>query len=597
MKSLRFLLIPLLGASILAAGFPLHAQGHTYSSDQISQMVAPIALYPDALMSQVLMASTYPNQVAETDQWVRANPNLSGSTLDSALATATWDPSVIALAKFPTVLDRMAQNITWTTDLGNAFLTQRTDVMSAVQALRSAAYENGTLRTNAQESVVTEGPNIVIRPASPEVIYVPTYQPTVVYGSYWNYPSYYYPGVWDPWPGYSFVNGFAWGLGYLFGNILFGGCDWGHHDVWMNYGVINSCSIYHNCPYYGGGYGGGGYGHQQWNHNSGGVDYQNGGTGQPYGGRSRGNINSVAPGNLSRVEPATLRANRGDVGSVDNRTAQRGQAGTTTRDMSRTSQRDMAINTPRDMNRNAQRGQTDPAVRGTGRPAMNDPRGTSARNGMRAPIDPATFPTRGGNRQTGQPSAGSPRQATDRPAAHGPTDYAARGGMRTPIDPTTFPTRGANRQTVQPSAGLSRQDSNRSTAHGAIGYSGQSYNRTTQRGSADYAPRGDNRATVNNPNNFAARGYNRPATNGAPSYSPRGTNRPSSNGSATYSSRSTNRPSPSGPSGYARSGGGQSYSRPSAPSSRASAPSGGHAGGGGGRSGGSHGGHAGGVRR
>ncbi len=214
MKALRFLLIPLLGCSILAGGLSLHAQGRTYSPDQVTQMVAPIALYPDALMSQVLMASTYPNQVVETDQWVRANPGLTGSALDSALATATWDPSVISLSKFPTVLDRMAQNITWTTDLGNAFLYQRTDVMDAVQDLRSAAYQNGTLRTTEQERVVVEGPDIVIQPSTPEVIYVPVYQPSVVYGSYWNYPSYYYPGVWDPWPGYSFINGFAWGIGY-----------------------------------------------------------------------------------------------------------------------------------------------------------------------------------------------------------------------------------------------------------------------------------------------------------------------------------------------------------------------------------------------
>jgi hypothetical protein len=589
MKSLRFLLIPLLGASVLAGSLPLRAQGHAYSSDQITQMVAPIALYPDALMSQVLMASTYPNQVTETDQWVRANPGLAGSTLDSALATATWDPSVIALAKFPTVLDRMAQNITWTTDLGNAFLAQRSDVMVAVQTLRSAAYQNGTLRTNEQERVVTEGPNIVIQPSTPEVIYVPTYQPVVVYGSYWNYPSYYYPGVWNPWPGYSFVNGFAWGLGYLFGNILFGGCDWGHHDVWMDCGVINSCSLYHNSPYSGSGYGGGEYGHQQWNHHSGGVDYQNGGTGQPYGGRSRGNINSVAAGNASRVEPATLSANRGNVGRVDNGTTRRGQAPNTTRDMSRTAQRDLAADT----------------ARGPGRPTMNNPRGNSARSGMRAPIDPATFPTRGGARQTGQGSAGYLRQGTDRPAAQGLTGYNTRGGMRTPIDPATFPTRGANRQTGQ--------DSNRMAAHGPTGYPGQGYNRTAQRGPADYASRGNNRPTVNSPSSYAARGnnraavnnpgsyaprgYNRPATDGAPSYSPRSTNRPSSNGSANYSSRSYNRPSPSGPSGYARSGGGQSYSRPSAPSGRASAPSGGHAGGGSGKSGGSHGGHGGGSHR
>ena len=484
MRSHRLLLIPLLGCLVFAGSLPLHAQGRAYSPDQINQMVAPIALYPDALMSQVLMASTYPNQVTETDQWVRANPGLSGGTLDSALATATWDPSVIALAKFPTVLDRMAQNITWTTDLGNAFLYQRDDVMDAVQSLRSAAYQNGTLRTNEQERVVTEGPNIVIQPSTPEVIYVPTYQPAVVFGSYWNYPSYYYPGVWNPWPGYSFVNGFAWGLGYLFGNILFGGCDWGHHDVWINNSVINSCGIYHNSPYYHDNHWGGGYGHQSWERHPGGVDYARGGTGAPYGGRNYDRINGIGRMNGDRggrIEPAAIRANRGDGAPSGDGTRQRDMTGTRTRDNGRTAQRDMTSNTPRDLNRNGQRAPIDSPVRGAGRPTMGDSRINTPRGSVRQPVDPATFPTRG----------------LDRQGAHGPTSYAG-------------------------------------------GYAGQGYDRPTQRGQMGSAPRDLNRPTVNSPRTTSERGYNRPSANSTPGYSARSVNRPSMQPQTGYSRSGNN---------------------------------------------------------
>ena len=583
MKALRFALISLLGCSVLAGGLSVHAQGTTYSSDQVTQMVAPIALYPDALMSQVLMASTYPTQVAESDQWVRANPGLKGSTLDSALSTATWDPSVIALAKFPTVLDRMAQNITWTTDLGNAFLYQRTDVMDAVQDLRSAAYQNGTLRTNEQERVVVEDQNIAIQPYQPEVIYVPVYQPSVVYGSYWNYPSYYYPAMWDPWPGYSFVNGFAWGFGYLFGNILFGGCDWGHHDVWMNYGAINNCSLYQNTPYYNNGCGGGDCNHQQWNHNSGGVDYNNGGTGQPYGGRSRGNINGVTAGHASRVGPTaagtlgsgsrstfsrttkppqTANATRdntrmtqrditANTARENTRTTQRGQAGITARDNARTTQRDMAANTARNTGRPTVNGTTNNAVRGAGRMTMNDP---------------TSYTTRGANRPNTNGVPNYSLRGTNRSAVNGPANNAVRG-------------------------------TNRSTANGSTGYAGQNYNRPAQRGQAGNTARSYNRPSVNSAPNYAGRSVNRPSANMGSNYAARGGNRPSVSSAPNYSMRGANRPSASGPSSYGRSGGGQSFSRPSGSGGRASAPSG-HAGGGRGASAGSHGGgHGGGGRR
>ena len=300
MRNLRLFLISSVVCSLLAGGLAFRAQGSLYSRDQIDQMVAPIALYPDALMSQVLMAATYPEQVADADQWVRANPDLTGSELDDALATATWDPSVIALCKFPTVLDKMADNIKWTSDLGNAFLNQKADVMDAVQSLRRAAYQSGHLQTTPQQRVVVQPQTIVIEPYAPDVIYVPAYQPAVVYGPIWSYPTYYYPTVWAPAPGVSFVNGFFWGLGFTIEHVLFGGCDWYHHDVFVNNTVIVNNRIFHNTPYYRRGYWHGHYGHQPWNHHYGRIDYAHVRSGAPYGGRSHGHIRGVerSPGSL-----------------------------------------------------------------------------------------------------------------------------------------------------------------------------------------------------------------------------------------------------------------------------------------------------------
>jgi hypothetical protein len=295
MRRLRLLLPALFVCATLAGGQSLHAQGRLYTMDQIDQMVAPIALYPDALMSQVLMAATFPDQVSDADGWVRANRGLTGPALDDALATATWDPSVIALCKFPSVLDRMADNIRWTTDLGYAFLDQRADVMSACQTLRRAAYQEGHLRTTPQQRVIYADQTVVIEPYTPGVIYVPAYQPSVVFGPVWSYPTYYYPAVWAPSPGYSFVNGFAWGLGFAVGNVLFGGCDWHHHDVYVNNTVIVNNAIYHNSPYYHQAELHGAYGHQHWAHVADRTSYARGGTGAPYGGRDHGRVHGAGP--------------------------------------------------------------------------------------------------------------------------------------------------------------------------------------------------------------------------------------------------------------------------------------------------------------
>ena len=210
----------------------------TISPQELDQMLAPIALYPDSLLAQVLIAATYPDQVTEADRWMKANPNLKGDALNDALDKMNWDLSVKALAPFPQVLDMMAKESAWTQRLGEAFLAQQADVMDAVQKLRQKAEAAGNLKSTEQMKVVTKGEAIEIEPANPEVVYVPRYDPVVVYGPWW-YPA-YPPLVYSPccWPGVAVgvgVFGFwgavavgpVWGWGW-------GSWGWGGHNVNIN---------------------------------------------------------------------------------------------------------------------------------------------------------------------------------------------------------------------------------------------------------------------------------------------------------------------------------------------------------------------------
>jgi hypothetical protein len=195
-------------------------QTQTFTADQLTDLVAPIALYPDGLLSQMLVASTYPLEVVEAQQWLQANPTLSGAQLTDAAKQQPWDPSVQALVAFPDVLKRLNQDVRWTTELGNAFLAQPTDVMAAVQRLRASAQANGRLTSTPQQTVSTETQNgqpaIVIQPANPDVVYVPTYDPAYIWGPpvFGSYPSLYYP-----------TYGLGWGPGIDLG--LWGGWGWG----------------------------------------------------------------------------------------------------------------------------------------------------------------------------------------------------------------------------------------------------------------------------------------------------------------------------------------------------------------------------------
>ncbi|MGB2616614.1 MAG: DUF3300 domain-containing protein, partial [Candidatus Acidiferrales bacterium] len=158
-------------------------QGVPLTADELQQLVAPIALYPDALVAQVLASATYPDQIAGAASWLQQHSYLTGATLMAAVDAQPWDPAVKALTQFPSVLGNLATNLTWTSSLGEAYHTQAADVMAAVQVLRAKALAAGNLKSGPQLSVVQQSPQvIVIQPVNPQVVYVPVYNPAVVYG-------------------------------------------------------------------------------------------------------------------------------------------------------------------------------------------------------------------------------------------------------------------------------------------------------------------------------------------------------------------------------------------------------------------------------
>ena len=164
---------------------PQDAQAPPYAQqtpEQLQRLVAPIALYPDSLVAQVLAASTFPEEVVEADRWVQAHPDLKGEALGQAVDQQAWDPSVKALAAFPSVLGNMDKNLSWTSTLGDAYYNQQQDVMDAVQVMRRKAQDAGALKSTPQEVVKEDGPTVVIEPAEPDVVYVPAYDPWLVYG-------------------------------------------------------------------------------------------------------------------------------------------------------------------------------------------------------------------------------------------------------------------------------------------------------------------------------------------------------------------------------------------------------------------------------
>jgi uncharacterized membrane protein YgcG len=193
------------------------------SPEQLDQLVAPIALYPDELVAQILAASSYPTEVVEAERWMQQHPDLKGQTLAQAVDQQSWDPSVKALTQFPTLLAMMDKNLSWTSALGDAYVNQSQNVLDAVQVMRRRAQQAGNLKSTPQETVTSEGQTIVIQPADPEIVYVPEYDPWVVYGG----PLAFYPG-WVGVPG-VFIDGPGIDFGVGVGIGLFGGFGWGWH--------------------------------------------------------------------------------------------------------------------------------------------------------------------------------------------------------------------------------------------------------------------------------------------------------------------------------------------------------------------------------
>ncbi len=295
------------------------AESAKLPAEQLDSLVAPIALYPDPLLAQVLAASTYPLEIIQLQQWLAKNKDLKDKALTDAVMKQNWDPSIQAMAALPEVVKRLADDIKWTAELGNAFLAQQSDVMDAVQRMRKKAQDKGNLKTTEQQKVETKVVEtktvIVVEPAKPEVIYVPSYDPVVVYGpAYYPYPPIYYPP-----PGY-----YAWGMAVSFGvgmaiGAAWGGCGWGHNDININ----RNNNFNRNTNISGGnrvnpqGNRGGAAGNN-WQHNSqhrGPTPYSDRSTANKYGGTTRGDSASNRQANAR--QNLGSQGNRVSAGTMD----------------------------------------------------------------------------------------------------------------------------------------------------------------------------------------------------------------------------------------------------------------------------------------
>jgi hypothetical protein len=288
--------------------------------DQLDSLVAPIALYPDPLLAQVLAASTYPLEIMQLQQWLEHNPGLKDKALADAVEKQPWDPSVQAMAPLPDVVKWLANDIQWTTDLGNAFLAQQSDVMNAVQRMRSKAEDKGTLKSTEQQVVRTETIQdksvIVIEQANPDVVYVPAYEPQVVYGA----PVYPYPAISYPsWGYYAAGAAMSWGLGVAMGAAWGGGWGWG--AGWGGNNInINRNNFYNRNSVNALNRNGG-----SWQHNPthrGGTPYSNRATANRFGGTARGDsLASRQAGARQQIgrQGGNVRSNGVGTGGVGNR--------------------------------------------------------------------------------------------------------------------------------------------------------------------------------------------------------------------------------------------------------------------------------------
>ena len=269
------------------------AQDVKLSNDQLDSLVAPIALYPDPLLAQTLVACTYPLEIVQLQQWLGQNKTLKGKELTAAVEKQSWDPSIQAMATFPDLVKQLSENIKWTDELGNAFLAQQNDVMEAVQRMRAKAVEKGALKTTEQQKVETKVVEnktvVVVQPASTEVVYVPSYSPAVVWGApYYPYPVMAYPAY----PAGGMLLGF--GVGVAMG-AAWGGGGWGWNTGWGGNNDINinrNNTFVNNSNRAGNRYGGA---NGSWQHNPahrGGAPYANRATANRYAGAARGDAMS-----------------------------------------------------------------------------------------------------------------------------------------------------------------------------------------------------------------------------------------------------------------------------------------------------------------
>jgi len=291
-------------------------QGTPLTEQELNNLVSPIALYPDALVAQILAASTFPDQVAVADNWLQQNKSLTGSTLMQAVNGQSWDPSVKALTQFPSVLNNMAQNLAWTSQLGEVYHNQQSQVMSAIQTLRQQAQSAGNLKSTPQQTVTTQNQGgtqvIVIQPANPQVVYVPQYNPTVVYGTPYTAPGYS--------TGALVATGLlSFGAGIAVGAMMSGGCcGWGYSSWNCNW--YHGGAYYGGHPYYGnaawhGGYYNYGYHPYNGGYNANGYhpNYNNGN--QHYGNDNYNRYGNSSYNRTTNVSGNTVNVNRGNTAS------------------------------------------------------------------------------------------------------------------------------------------------------------------------------------------------------------------------------------------------------------------------------------------
>jgi hypothetical protein len=397
-----------------------------FSKEQLEQLVAPIALYSDALLMQVLMASTYPLEVVEADRFMKKNPELKDDKLEAALKDQDWDPSVKSMCTLPDVLKRMSENLDWTQDLGDAFLGQKDQLLDTVQFMRGKAHDSGNLKSSEQQTVtVKEDKIIVIESPSPEVVYVPTYSPTVVYGG-WSYPSYYYPPMYPYYPpGAGLI---SFGIGMAVGGAIWGNCNWGwgHHDVDIDVNRYNNfnrnTNINHNNL---------SGNRANWNHDAShrsGVNYKNSKVAGQYG--AKAGTNRVTQGQAKSAAQA-----RGYSGSgTGNREAR--ASGTATRDGSRASQAGGGQGAAAARDRQASSGGQGAAARDRSASAATGAAGSRDRSASAGSSQRASRPTSSSYGGSGKSAySGSSKPSYDRAASsrgsssRGTSSYGgSRGG-------------------------------------------------------------------------------------------------------------------------------------------------------------------------